>query len=286
MKSSKNHRAVIEKIVEDTVVSVLVDQILRRVALHNRKAIVVFTEALLGFDAALDSLRELKKNGLAMTGVIAQSKDEALDRPAIKEALGVASLCGEMGHIEALELAGESDFVIVPTLSISSAAKLAHGITDSVATGVIQAALFKGAVVIASRDASCPNNRQRADMGFSANGAYRFMMSENLGKLSDFGVRLTSSDGLADAVIAEGLCLARIERRTSADRAPGEDRVPGAGATTRPYRAASGNRSRILALSDVNTLARGSGLRIGKDVRVTALAAERIREMRIKLIRE
>jgi hypothetical protein len=36
----------------------------------------------------------------------------------------------------------------------------------------------------------------------------------------------------------------------------------------------------------VNALVPGSGLRMGKDVKVTALAAERMREMRIKLIRE
>jgi hypothetical protein len=123
-------------------------------------------------------------------------------------------------------------------------------------------------------------------MGFFANDAYRFMMAENLDKLSSYGIRLASSRGLVDAVRSEGLCMVSRERRIAARSGrEGECELSG-NRSEHTRREIPISRSKVLALGDINSVGRESGLRLGKAVKITALAAERIREMRIKLIRE
>ncbi len=92
-----------------------------------RRALVVFTGALLGFDEAIESLREL---------VAAEVQLEYVKSPSARHILDARVLTSVgMRHLGDDPIA-DHDMLILPTLTSNTAAKIAHGIADDMVSNL------------------------------------------------------------------------------------------------------------------------------------------------------
>ena len=171
------------------LIRVIIEEIMRRD--RPKKALVMFTGALLGFGDALEGLRELKQAGLPMTLLTTEAADCVLDRAKI-DALGMAA--------PTVHLIDEHDILIVPTLTVNTTAKVAHGIADSLATNMISEFISYGKLVVAASSAADPDSAAKQARFPLMPPVQAALMRENLKKVRALGVRTCEVGDLACCV--------------------------------------------------------------------------------------
>lgn len=154
-----------------------------------------------------EALLELKK--IVMAGYDVQT----FLTPAAEKVLGSDLLHSEAGNIPMFtetsekngpEVIQNSDIILVPVLTINSAAKIAHGIADNLVTNLVMQGLFWGKTIIAARDACDIDDQKRAEFGMTqGNQAYRNLFRDNLKRLEDYGIILVEVVDLEAAVRRE-----------------------------------------------------------------------------------
>ena len=158
-----------------------------------KRALVLFTGALLGFEECLAPLAELKQAGLQMTVVKTQTAEFLLDKAKI-DALGMAA--PGPGLIES------NDILIVPTCSVNTVAKVAHGIADTLATNLISEFLSFGKLVAAASTAADPDSAAKQARFPLMPPAQAALMRDNLNKARALGIRFCEVADLASCVRA------------------------------------------------------------------------------------
>ena len=126
---------------------------------------------------------------------------------AAKEVLGdgwIAS-AGIGGSIaseseSAIGLMMEADAIVVPVMTVNTAAKVACGIADNAVTAALVHALLCGKPVIAA-DAACDPWQYPAPCQTVSGQMFRRRLGENINRLREYGVRLTSAGELCSAVL-------------------------------------------------------------------------------------
>ena len=113
-----------------------------------RRALVVFTGGLLGFEDAIASLRVLAAQGVQLDYLQTPSAERILDQDLIRS-LGMREVSKRMVE--------EHDMLIAPTLTSNIAAKVAHGIADCLASNLFSEFIMANRLVVASRTAICPD---------------------------------------------------------------------------------------------------------------------------------
>lgn len=157
----------------------------------GRRALVLFTGAWLGFDESIRQLERLRDGGLHLDIVQTESSRLHLDQTKI---LG-------LGPEVTSNLVSTHPMLIVPTLTVNCAAKVAHGMADNLATNVIHEFILLNRPIVAVRTAACPDDPEKKEWFPAIPPAFAHVLRENLVALQQFGVRLTSVDGLADGVL-------------------------------------------------------------------------------------
>jgi len=170
-----------------------------------RRALVVFTGGLLGFEDALDSLRRLASTGVTLEYVQTPSARHVLDQDAIK-GLGLAEA--------APHAYGRNTMLIAPTLTSNIAAKVAHGVADCLASNLISDFIMNNRLVVASRTPVCPDGAAKRALFPQMPPAYADLLRGNLTALASFGVHLCNAGTLCRTAIAAW------EARDRADRGP------------------------------------------------------------------
>lgn len=251
----------IDAVLDRILLDLLSDRIIARmggtVQAKPRSALVLFAETDFGFEAALGQLRQLRDAGWAFETVIA---------PEVRSLLTDRLACLGAAEIEdkAADLLDRHTTILVPTFSISLAAKVALGIADDPLSKILQGGLERGARIIAARDGVCPNGRDRRARGLLPNAAYQAMMSGHLQTLMGYGIELSWAARLAVAV--EG------DTRASA--------TPIVASTLMVARTEG-----VFGLREARSLETRE-LRLGHAVIVTPAAAEELRARDIALVRE
>lgn len=164
-------------------------------------ALVLFTGALLGFEDSLASLGRLK-GAVHLDWTQTDSARRILDQPAI-DAVGMTSVDSS--------LVVSHDLLIVATLTVNMAAKVATGVGDCLASNVIAEFIMSGKPVVAVTNAACPDSADKRGWFPAMPEGYAAMLRGNLRTLASFGVRLTTAAdldrtvrGLADASVVDG----------------------------------------------------------------------------------
>lgn len=185
--------------------TLIVDAILEMMSPPPRRALVLFTGGLLGFDHAIDELRLLAADGVQLDYLQTPSAKRVLDQNKIRS-LGMRDVTKRMveGH----------DMLIAPTLTSNIAAKVAHGVADCLASNLFSEFIMSNKLVVASRSAVCPDDLPKRGWFPEMPPAYADLLRSNLAALDSFGVRLADSRFLYRTVIAAW------ERRDQARRAP------------------------------------------------------------------
>jgi hypothetical protein len=185
-----------ENALMSTIVEYISDQVILRYMDTFKKATVLFTGALIGYTEAVEALKELKEDGWKLTAVLSKSAGQVLTAERIKNDIDPDDIFVEGAPVNGRQIIDDSQIVIVPELTINTAAKLAACISDNLITNMVTRALHKGIKVVAAVDGCCPDNAVRHKLGFDVTDAYKAKLRSNLADLITYGIVLTTNDKL------------------------------------------------------------------------------------------
>lgn len=252
-----NIDAALDRILLDLLSDRIIARMGGRVQAKPRSALVLFAETDFGLEAALGQLHQLHDAGWAFETVIAPEAQCLLkDRLT---GFGAAEVEGEAG-----DLLDNHTTILIPTLGISLAAKVALGIADDPLSKILQGGLERGARIIAARDGVCPNGRDRRARGLLPNAAYQATMSGHLQALMDYGIALSWAARLAVAV---------------------EGNTPAAATPIAAPKLIAARTEGVFGLREARSL-NVTELHLGHAVIVTPAAVEELRARDIALVRE
>ena len=185
-----------ENALMSTIVEYISDQIVLRYMDACKKAAVLFSGALIGYADAVASLKELKKDGWELTVVMSRAADEVLTKDRIQNDIDPKAIYVEGAPVNGRQIIDDNQFVIVPALTINTAAKVANCISDNLLTNMISRAMATGKPIVAAVDGCCPDNEVRAKIGFKVTDAYKARMRSNLEAIQSYGIHLTVDNNL------------------------------------------------------------------------------------------
>lgn len=182
-----------ERLNFDEIVNVIVKEVLKRIDcelyIEKRNILVIYEEGIIDFKESLKSIKTLIKNGWKVKVLISQNAIITLDHGLIKDELKIEDIFVE-GKVEDLEcLKKDINRIMIPNLTINSAAKISLGISDTLPTQIISWGIIENIPIIAAED-NC--NLKNNYMPLS----YENMVLEHLSKIQDYGIILTNSQNL------------------------------------------------------------------------------------------
>lgn len=252
----------------------LAERVVRKLIDRQKKALVIVTGAAINVPAALEGLKELRAEGFTYHVLMTRSAMYVTGEEAVRSALAPEKLWVESADAPPEKVAAGFDTVLVPALTVNTAAHLANCMSDTPAAAMILSALMKGKNVVVAVDGACPDNPKRKALGYRMTPAMRDVLHGNLEKLQAYGARLTSAEGMADAV--RRAVTSFLPARTAAKKAETPAKTSGGGTQ-------SGNvirpalTGKILGVKAVNTAPRGAVILVPKGTIVTALASDEAR---------
>jgi hypothetical protein len=185
--------------------AIILEAILELMTPAPRRALVLFTGGLLGFDDAVDELKLLAAAGVQLDYLQTPSAVRVLDQAKI-QSLGMREVSKRMVE--------EHDMLLAPTLTSNIAAKVAHGVADCLASNLFSEFIMSNRLVVASRSAICPDDAPKRSWFPQMPPGYADLLRANLAALDSFGVRL------ADSRFLYRTAIAAWESRDQARRAP------------------------------------------------------------------
>lgn len=139
-------------------------------------------------------LEELKSRGVSLKPVLSEAARRLFDTQELNRIFGSTE---HLKQTDLLTTVKKAAAVLLPTLTVNTAAKLANGIQDTEITVMTGWALMLGKPVLAVTNAADPDSREYQGLGFSTGFAgYREKLRDNLRALSSYGVTLIEADYL------------------------------------------------------------------------------------------
>lgn len=185
---------------EALLIERVVEEVWKRLQERHRRALVLFTGGTIGVEDALSSLAILQEQGWSFTAVVTPGAERALGTERIAGALPGATILTEENGWPPGPLLREHRLILVPVLTVNSAAKVAVGIADNLVTTLILEGLLMGKPVLAARDACQIDHPVRTRLGMDrGQPALREQLAKNLEKLAAYGIHLLPAGELASA---------------------------------------------------------------------------------------
>lgn len=232
-----------------------------------QRVLMLFSGASSGYLAGVNTIRMLAEADYPLTVCMTASAAHVIGVDKVREA-GAADVILPDQWINTPELIGTVDLVLVPTLSMNTAARLALGLMDSLFSTLVLGALLAGKPVIAVRDGADPYGNGGLVFSETSDGApaLRAQLARHLRTLADYGITLVGDDRFETAVF-------RQLRTGAAPSAP-------------PPAAVTPDLGGGLFVTQADLLAYepGSTLRLPPQVRLTPLAQDTIRARRLQLV--
>ncbi len=245
------------------MIRVIVDRVLSRLEEREQQALVLFTGGALGFNESLDQLVQLQENGWNFKVVLSKGAENMMKEDLIKEKLSLKKVYLESENDGLYSLYQDSSILIIPTLTMNTAAKISLGIADNLATNLASRFIMEGLPIFAAIDACNPEHPYRIARGKAAiPESYSNMFRTYLSRLQDFGMRLVQAKELQQAVVQ------------SSHELPEAD--------SQPKRA----RKKVITRAEVmEAKENGSMLEVFADSIITALAEETAAIEGVKIVR-
>lgn len=224
-----------------------------------RRALVLFTGALLGFEDSIEGLRRIAAEGVELDYVQTPSATRVLDQDLIAS-VGMTAVNNK--------LVREHQMLVVPTLTVNIAAKVVHGIGDCLASNLLAEFIMANRPVVVVDSAANPDSPEKLGWFPNMPAGYAARLRRNLAELASFGVRLCRVQDLHEVVM-----------RAWADHSAVAGAATPAAADTSVVEC---HRS-LISQAVVQTLPVGARLRVRPDARVTALAVDVARNRSIRI---
>lgn len=279
-----------ENALMSTIVEYISDQIVLRYMDACKKAAVLFSGALIGYADAVRSLNELKKDGWSLTVIMSKAADEVLTKERIQNDIGPDAIYVEGAPVNGRQIIDDNQFVIVPALTINTAAKVANCISDNLLTNMISRAMATGKPIVAAVDGCCPDNEVRAKLGFKVTDAYKARMRSNLEALQSYGIHLTVDNNLFEKV--NKVYTASFDfPAPDSDEKPAQEKAKPAAGTSRGCSKLAETASvkldkKVIGRVDIAKNARFKTIIVGADAVVTGLAVDEAYNRGITIVRK
>lgn len=188
-----------ERYVHNIVTEILAERVVQKLLERQKQALVVYTGSNMGIEPGLECLRTLRcQEGFTYRVLLTRSAAELLDVSAIRSALEPEEFWVEKPGDSPEALTARYDTILVPALTVNTAAHVAACMADTPAAAIILDGLMRGKNVIAAVDGCCPDNPERVRRGFHMTEALKKKLRENKDALRDFGAFLTTSEQLGE----------------------------------------------------------------------------------------
>lgn len=275
---------------EEAFISVVSDyvvqEVVKRYLAQSKKALVLFTGALIGIQEAYDNLNQLKADGWSLTVAMSQSAKEIISEKTIKEKIGPDAIYAEGNPVDYRKLVDECNYVIIPTLTINTTAKVANAINDNLLTRIIYRAMSVGKPIVAAIDGCCPDNEVRAKMGFKANDAYKAKLRSNLEALQSYGIVLTSAKNIfkrVNKVLAGSFKFSNVRK----DEPEKKAETCSCSVTAKPQVGGVVHLNKnVISRNDILLNRQYKTIIVGKKANVTALAVDEAYRYGITIVKE
>ena len=273
---------------EEAFISVVSDyvvqEVVKRYLAQSKKALVLFSGALIGIQEAYDNLLQLKNDGWSLTVAMSESAKEIISEETIREKIGPDAIYVEGNPVDYRKLVAECNYVIIPTLTINTTAKVANAINDNLLTRIIYRSMSVGKPIVAAIDGCCPDNEVRAKMGFKANEAYKAKLRSNLEALQSYGIVLTSAKNLfnkVNKVLAGSFSFSNV--RKTEEKAPAKTCCTG---SAKPSGKSVKLDKNVISRKDILQNRQYKTIVVRKSANVTALAQDEAIRYGIKIVKE
>lgn len=225
-----------EQYIRGMIARMLAERVVEKLLERQKQALVVYTGSNMGIEAGLKCLRTLRREeGFTYRVLLTRSAAGMLDAAAICEALEPVEMWTETPGDSPEALTARYDTILVPALTVNTAAHVAGCMADTPAAAIILDGLMRGKNVVAAVDGCCPDNPERIRRGFHMTEALKKKLRENKDALRAFGAVLTTSDRLGEAALkavtsfvakpafgkTKGQDSGEVNRRTEAKTAAG-----------------------------------------------------------------
>lgn len=261
-----------ENIIESAVIDYIVEKVIEKILDHDKSALVLFTGASIGFSQSIKALRTLKGNGWKFKVVMTKGAEHALGKTLIEDLLSLNDVITEDSHSNLNELMNNYNFIIVPSLTINTAAKIVNCISDNLVTNIISHSMMSGKPIIASINGCCPDNVERKAMGLHATEPFKNKLRHNLDLLRSYGIDTTISENLADKVNKA------LKKRYGVQKSDTDE-------TIKDHKAIKVD-GKVISRSCILNNSNFSVIKVDKNAVVTDLAADEATKLNIKLIKE
>ncbi len=251
----------------------------RRIALAAPcRVLMLFSGASTGYVAGLKAIRMLSGAGHPLHVVLSASALHVIGEENLVKA-GAAHLSGPETWLDAPKAIRESDVVLVPTLSMNTAAHLAFGLMDSLLTTLILGARLADKPVVAVADGADPYGNGGRIFSATNTGApvLRAALAEHLTTLRSFGIQLVGDDQFLWASAMAVACAAQAVAGPAAPSAKPTASV------AQPEAAPILHLSGLVTASDLSGLPRGAAVRLAAGARLTPLAQEVLERQRVRV---
>lgn len=257
----------------------LAERVIQKLVERQKRALVIVTGAAIGVPAALEQLKALRSEGFTYHVLMSRSAMHVTGEKAVRDALEPEKLWVESADQPPEKVAAGFQTILVPALTVNTAAHLAGCMSDTPAAAMILSGLLKGKNVVVAVDGACPDNPMRAKLGYHMTPALRDALHGNLEKLQAYGARLTAAEDMAKAVrkaVTSFLPAKAAEKQGAPAKA--QSRGTRRGNVIRP--AMTG---RILSVKALNTAPQGAVIVVPKGTIVTALASDEARRRGVSI---
>lgn len=271
-----------ERYIHSIVAEVIAERVAQKLLERQKRALVVYTGSNMGIEPGLECLRMLRQEeGFTYKALLTRSAAEILDVPAIRSALDPEELWIEKPGASPEVLTAQYDTILVPALTVNTAAHVAACMADTPAAAIILDGLMRGKNVIVAVDGCCPDNPERIRRGFCMTEALKGKLRENKDALRDFGALLTTSEQLrktAQKAIMSFVPAAALEKPESKMQTKSS---PEAGMAKGTFRAVL--EGRVFSGKDIKPYPDNAVIIVPKRTIVTQLASDEARRRGIRI---
>ncbi|MDW7669725.1 MAG: flavoprotein, partial [Bacillota bacterium] len=181
----------------EVISDLVVDEIEKRIKFNNNKILVVFSGGIYGFKDSIKSIKAIIEDGYDVKVVLSESADNVLGASNIKKILNIEEIYVDGKNKDITKFIDKSHILVLPSLTINSAAKIANCISDNYLTRAVSKFILTDKKIYASRNSCCPRNEERLYYSMNPNNSfYERKMIENMETIEKYGIKFTEAKEL------------------------------------------------------------------------------------------
>ena len=119
----------LQNLIQNALIEYIVNKVIEKLEQRQKTTLVLFTGASIGFRQSIESLNKLQQNGWQFKVVISKAAEDVLTEDLIKKSLNIESVIKEDDKPDIKELLDQNNLIIIPSLTINTASKIANCIS-------------------------------------------------------------------------------------------------------------------------------------------------------------